>query len=74
MLVDDLVDLDVGQVVDGPGLQGGQHGLGQLVAVGAQRQVIDQAVLEGGIGLLDGLGGVDPVDPQDQRQDDPHQQ
>ena len=72
VLIDDRVDLDLRQVVDGPAPRASP---GPPSAARSrwrlQLEVVDQAVLERRVGLLDRLGGVEPVDPPTQRQDDP---
>ena len=70
-LVDDGVDLDRGQVLDRLLLDRRQERLRHLPALPAEVEVINQAVLERRVGLLDRPGRVEPVDPPEHRQDDP---
>ena len=70
-LVDDRVDVDPRQVVHRLRLDGRHHALGQVAPAPAEVEVVDQAVLELGVRLLDRPGGVEAVDAADQGQDDP---
>lgn len=70
-LVDDPLDVDLRQLADGLRLDRRHERLGQVLTVLLEGQVVDQAVLEFGLGRLDGLGRVHPVDAGDDRPDDP---
>ncbi len=70
LLVDDRIDLDVGQVGDGPCLERGHHGLGHQGAVAPKLEVVDQAIFECRIGVFDRPGRVDAVDPPHERHGD----
>ena len=70
-LVDDLVDLHAGQVVDGLGLDGRQDRRRDVGAVAAEVQVADQAILELRVRLLDRPRRVEPADVAQERHDQP---
>ncbi|WP_406693398.1 hypothetical protein V5E97_20445 [Singulisphaera sp. Ch08] len=67
-LIDDGIDLDAGQVVHRLGLDRGHGRLRNLGPTPFQVEIVDQAVLEGGIRLLDRLRRIEAIDPPDQRQ------
>ncbi|WP_435018890.1 hypothetical protein TA3x_000879 [Tundrisphaera sp. TA3] len=69
-LIDDPVEFDLGQVPHRLRLDRTQGPLGQLVAVLAEFEITDEAVLEGRVQILDRLGGVEPVHPLNRRADD----
>ena len=70
-LIDDGVDLDVGEVFDSLGFYGGEERLGDVLVVAASKlQIVDQAVFKLGVGVFDGLGGVEAVDPADHGEKD----
>ena len=63
LLIDDGVDLNLGQIADRPRFQRRHDGLRHLALPATQLQIVDQAVLERRVSVLDRFRRVDPVDP-----------